>query len=161
MPVIFYLKLTTNHLKPYYLRVSIKQLHRLQQILIRTFAYHFTVKYIPGVPVSWQIVCLNMVEKKDTIKLPMLNIHQITSQLNAKSDSLNQMRIATQEDNALALFKHTITHGWPSTITEVPSKIHSYFTFREELIIEDGIVLKATQIVVPHKKTSSYTSSHT
>ena len=33
----------------------------------------------------------------------------------------------------------------------MPSEIQAYWTFRKELIIEDGIVLKETQIVVPHK----------
>ena len=76
----------------------------------------------------------------------------MTNQLSARSDSLNEMRISTQEDDELALLKHTITHGWPSTITEVPSVIEAYWTFREELTIEDGIVMKGTQVVVPHKK---------
>ena len=57
-----------------------------------------------------------------------------------------------QKDDELVLLKHTITHGWPSTIREVPSGIQAYWTFREELTIEDGIVLKGTWIVVPHKK---------
>ena len=61
------------------------------------------------------------------------------------------MRIATQEDDELALLKHTITYGWSSTIREVPGK-KPYWTFREELTFEDGIVLKGTWIVVPHKK---------
>ena len=50
------------------------------------------------------------------------------------------------------LLKHTIIHGWPSTIREVPSGIQVYWTLREELTVEDGIVLKGIQIVVPHKK---------
>ena len=62
------------------------------------------------------------------------------------------MRIATQEDDELALLKHTLTHGWPSTVREVPGKIQPYWTFREELTVDDGIVLKGTQIVVTHKK---------
>ena len=62
------------------------------------------------------------------------------------------MRIATQNDDELALLKHTIMHGWPSTIREVPSEIQPYWTFREELTIEYGIVSKGTQKVVPHKK---------
>ena len=53
------------------------------------------------------------------------------------------MRIVTQEDDELALLKHTIMSGWPSTIREVPSKIQPYWTFREELTVEDGIVLKS------------------
>ena len=62
------------------------------------------------------------------------------------------MTIATQEDDELVLLKHTIMHGYPSTIKEVPSEIQPYWTFREELIVEDGIILKGTQIVVQHKK---------
>ena len=62
------------------------------------------------------------------------------------------MRIATQEDSEPVLLKHTITHGWPSTIKEVPNEIQAYWTLREEMTIEDGIVLKGTWIMVPHKK---------
>ena len=89
---------------------------------------------------------------KDSIKLPKLHIHQIISQLHARSDCLQDFRIATQEDDELALFKQTIMTGWPSTIREVPSKIQLYWTFREELTAEDGLVLKGTYIVIPHKK---------
>ena len=75
------------------------------------FAYHFTVRYIPGITNQLED-CLSQVGgQKDTIKLQKLHIHQITNQLSTGSDSKNQMRIATQEDDELALLKHTITHG--------------------------------------------------
>ena len=35
---------------------------------------------------------------------------------------------------------------------EVPSKLHAYWTFREELMVEDGLVLKGTKIVIPKNK---------
>ena len=38
-----------------------------------------------------------------------MHLYQIPNQLNARSDNLNQLQIATQEDNELALLKHTIT----------------------------------------------------
>ena len=115
---------------------------RLQWILRRTFAYHFTVRYIAGVT-NHLVDCLSCLGgQKDSIMLPKLQGHQITSHLNARSDSLQEIRVAMQEDDQLALLKHTITHGWPSTIREVPSKIQPYWTFREELTVEDGIVLK-------------------
>ena len=114
--------------------------------------YHFTAKYIPG-STNPLADCLSYLGgQKDTIKLPKLHVHQITNQLSARSDSLNEMRIATQENDDLALHKHTITHGWPRTIREVSSEIQPYWTFREELTVEDGVVLKGTQIVVPQKK---------
>ena len=62
---------------------------------------------------------------------------------------MNQLPIATQEDDKLVLLKHTITNGWPNSITEIPHEIQTYWTFHEELTIEDGLVLKGTRIVIP------------
>ena len=42
--------------------------------------------------------------------------------------------------------------GLPSTIREVPCEIQPYGAFREELTVEDGLSLKGTHIVIPHKK---------
>ena len=108
---------------------------RLQKILVRTFAYHFTVRYIPGVT-NQLADCLSWLGgQKDTIKIPKLHIHQITSQLNARSESVNDIGIATQEDDEFSLSKHTITHGWPNSIREVPRKVQPYWTFRVELTV--------------------------
>ena len=41
--------------------------------------------------------------------------------------------------------------GWPSTIKEIPPVLQLYWTFHEELTIEDGLILKGTRIVIPHK----------
>ena len=43
-------------------------------------------------------------------------------------------------------------HGWPKTIKEVPQEIQKYWTFHEELMIEDGLILKGTRIVIPTAK---------
>ena len=42
--------------------------------------------------------------------------------------------------------------GWPNNIKEIPQVLHPYWTFCEELTIEDGLILKGTRIVIPHKK---------
>ena len=65
---------------------------------------------------------------------------------------MNDLRVPTKEDDELVLPNDPMTNGWPSIIREVPSEIQPYWTFREELTIEDGIILKGTWIVVPHKK---------
>ena len=57
--------------------------------------------------------------------------------------------MATQEDDELILLKHKITNGWPNSIKEVPPEIQAYWTFCEELTIENGLVLKGTRIVIP------------
>ena len=125
---------------------------RLQIILIRTFPYHFTVHYIPGLTNQLADCLFQFGGQKDTIKLPKSHLYQITNQLSTRSDSLNQLRLATQKDDELILLKHTITQGWPSTIKEVPNVLQPYWTFREELTVEDCLVLKGTRIVIPNRK---------
>ena len=41
---------------------------------------------------------------------------------------------------------------WPANIREIPQVLHPYWTFHEELTIEDGLVLKGTQIIIAIKK---------
>ena len=62
------------------------------------------------------------------------------------------MHEALLTDDTLAILKYTIQKGWPTTIKELPSKIQPYWTFKEELTIEDGLTLKVTRIVVPSMK---------
>ena len=124
---------------------------RLQRILIRTQPYNFTVRYIPGKR-NLLTDCLSRLGKQeDAIKLPKLHVYQISHQLSARSDSLQEIRQATQTDDELALLKHTIMTGWPTNIREVPQILHPYWTFHEELTIEDGLILKGTRIIIPTK----------
>ena len=122
---------------------------RLQRLLIKTFAYDFTVKYLPGE--NNQLAdCLSRLGcLQDKIKLPRLKVHLLTTRLSVTSDKIQQIRQATQDDDTMALLKHTITLGWPHTVQELPKELQAYWTFREEMIVEDGPILKATRIVIP------------
>ena len=68
---------------------------RLQRILIRTFPYHFTLCYIPGITNQLANCLSRLGGQKDTIKLTKLYLYQITNQLCARSDSLNKMSVHT------------------------------------------------------------------
>ena len=93
-----------------------------------------------------------MGDQKDCIKLPKLQVYQIAQQLPASSDSLHQLRLSMQADDELALMKHTIMQGWPKSSKQVPPELQPFWTFREELIVEDGLILKGTRIGIPKKQ---------
>ena len=64
---------------------------RLQCILIRTLPYNFMVRYIPG-PKNLLVDCLSTLgDQNDTIKLPKLHVYQISQQLPARSDKLQEL----------------------------------------------------------------------
>ena len=61
-----------------------------------------------------------------------------------------------QADDELALFKHTIIQGWPSSIKQVLQVAQPYQTFREELIVEDGLILKGTRTAFQPRNMKPY-----
>ena len=63
-----------------------------------------------------------------------------------------------QADDELALLKHTIMQGWPSSIKQIPPVLQPSWIFREELTVEDGLILKGTRIVIPDRKGKPYFS---
>ena len=79
----------------------------------------------------------------------MLKIHAITRQLPATADRLNQFHTETAHNKELALLKHIVETGWPQEICDLPKEIQLYWTFHEEMTIEDGLILKGPHIIVP------------
>ena len=90
----------------------IQATQRLQRILIKTFPYHFTVHYIPGVTNQLANCLSRLGGLKDTIKLPKLHLYWITNQLCARCDGLNQWRVSVVSITILTI-----------CITSVPSVI--------------------------------------
>ena len=47
--------------------------------------------------------------------------------------------------------KHTIIKGWPKQRSECPKNLIEYWSYRDELSILDGLILKGTHIVIPNQ----------
>ena len=122
---------------------------RMQRLLLPTIPYDMTVEYIKG-STNFIADCLSRAPvAKDTIKLPLLQVNQITAHARCTQDKLNKLRESTAKDDTLALLKHTVQHGWPQTITELPPELRPYWTFRDEITLEDGLLLKGERLIIP------------
>ena len=62
---------------------------------------------------------------------------------------LTRVQQATEADGEMVLLKMVIQTGWPDTKEEVPLSVQGYFHFRDELSVQDGLVLKGERLVVP------------
>ena len=121
----------------------------MQRLLLPTIPYDMAVEYIKG-ETNFIADCLSRAPvAKDTIKLPILQVNQITAHVRCTQDRIDRIQQSTVKDDTLALLKYTVQHGWPQTITELPPELHPYWTFREEISIEDGILLKGERIIIP------------
>ena len=56
----------------------------------------------------------------------------------------------TREDGELQLLKHNIINGWPDKHTSISHQLHQYWAYRDDLVIEDALIMKGECIVIPH-----------
>jgi transposase InsO family protein len=128
---------------------------RLQRIIIRCLPYDFHTRYIKG-KTNVLADCMSRLpsgsDKLSTshgIQLPKIQVNCITSTLKATDHQLGRIRDATDSDEELSKLKHIIQHGWPQLIKKLPVALQHYWNFREQMTLENGIILKNTKIVIP------------
>ena len=80
------------------------------------------------------------------------------------SNSLKSLQSATEEDEEMQMLAKVIRTGWPNQKDFLDLSILKYFPFREELTIQNGLILKGDRIVIPHSMRKEMTerahSSH-
>lgn len=63
-------------------------------------------------------------------------------------DCLQEIKDETGRDNKLQDLIHVIFTGWPETVSEVKDKVRPLFNFRDELVIQEGIIFCGDRIVI-------------
>ena len=61
----------------------------------------------------------------------------------------------TQKDSTLTDLQHTITHGWPKNKQHLATHLCPYLSFREELTVNNGVIYKGQQVLVPETMQST------
>ena len=51
---------------------------------------------------------------------------------------------------------HFIANGWPSKLKSVTPDVKGYFPIRDELIVDNGVILKGLRVVVPNSFPKEY-----
>ena len=66
-----------------------------------------------------------------------------------KDEHLNEIRGATAMDEDLRTLGEVILKGWPDDRKQVPQQLRPYFHFKDEVTIQDGLIMKRERIVIP------------
>ena len=124
---------------------------RLQRLLLNMTKYDIEIRYIQGktnvlADALSRVSYMEPPFKEDEV--PLLEVNAITSTLPASPAKLEEIRQCTDQDVVLAQLKDVVHHGWPEYPNECPQDLREFWNFREDLSVENGLVLKRHRLVM-------------
>ena len=64
-------------------------------------------------------------------------------------DHLQQIKHVSSDDPVTQALCETILRDWPECKSDVPECVLPYFDFRDELTVQDQLVFKGAELVIP------------
>ncbi|CAB4030234.1 Hypothetical predicted protein [Paramuricea clavata] len=143
---------------------------RLQRMLMRLQMYDLSVRYkrrtelyladtlsrhyLTAVQETREADVLNYLSDVEIEQGEHEEIMEI-NQLLASEDVANMYRDKTDQNEDLQVLKRVIQSGWPVVKNNLPAAVGSYFHIRDELVVQDGLILRGDRLVIPkaHRKT--------
>ena len=131
--------------------IQLENLHaaprRLQRMLLRLQNYDVIIRYQPGKTLLLADGLSRLVEDRPD---PPVQLDVRVNLVQFSSDRVEQLREETARDPVLAPLRDIIVSGWPDTERKLPKLLKPYWSYRDELSIDDGVILKGSdQVLVP------------
>ncbi|UYV62382.1 K02A2.6-like, partial [Cordylochernes scorpioides] len=141
----------------------LKAPQRLQRMLLRLQRYNLELEHVQGSQMHladiFSRACIKDV-RNENLKYDVYPIDIIYKEiatvnvmetLSVCSDTVLRIREETLSDPILCEVKKLILNGWPPNKNQTSMLTREYWNFREELTVQDGIILKNDRIVIPNK----------
>ena len=119
---------------------------RLQRMLLRLQPYDMEIQYRKG---SELLLADFLSRYKPNRKEPHIHMDHTIHSVRWTDSRLDILRTATSNDPVLKDLLSVVRNGWPEQCSALPRKLHPFWTLRHYIGIEDGILIKGQQIIVP------------
>ena len=119
---------------------------RLQRMLLCLQEYDLSIIYCPGKEMSLADGFSWLPNKKTKEEI---NLNVRVDFVQFSTEKLTQIHQATKADPILCELRETILQGWPNTFRETSKNLQPYWSYRDELAIENGILMKSGRIIIP------------
>ncbi|XP_018497479.1 uncharacterized protein LOC100909341, partial [Galendromus occidentalis] len=124
---------------------------RLQQMRLSLQRYDIKVTYRPGRELHIaDFLSRNPLEEALVYKPRLSTIRHIA----IADQRLQEYQKETNQDEETATLKKLHEMGWPSDKMHLPEGARLYWPYRDEIHVEEGIVMRSNRIIVPKAKRS-------
>jgi transposase InsO family protein len=122
---------------------------RLQSMFLKAQTYDYNLVYAPGtsIPVA-DALSRAPLNKEDSVGRE----HEIADNLNfvqVKDRQMDKIKLASKHDEEMIQLRQVIIEGWPEHRNQIYPQLRQYFAYRDEMTVQDGIVLRGQRIVIP------------
>ena len=125
----------------------------LHRMLLQLQRYNLEVHHVPGKNIPVADVLSRKFMPAETVDQSVgdldVHIHSIISTLPVLDSKMEQIRLATSEDTQMHDLQTVIQEGWPQHRQNCKESILDCWSFRDELSVINGIILKGQKIFVP------------
>ena len=130
---------------------------RLQRMLMKLQRYRFNLTYKRGPtlhladtlsraalphPISSRVTHFNVFRME-------VESSELSRNARLEESTENHLREGTSKDITLTALYKVIVHGWPEDRSVISESLRPYWTYRDELSVQNGIIYKGTQVMVP------------
>jgi len=129
---------------------------RLQRMMLRLQKYNFIITYKKGKHMFLADTLSRSPRNSpdehtdDRADFEVMSIQHISSY------RLKELQTHTAQDPIFQRVCSVIKSGWPSSQSKLPAEIREYFPFRDELTVEEDVLMKGPRTVVPESLRSEY-----
>ena len=127
---------------------------RLQRLLLRLAQYDIELQYLKGkenvIADALSRVSPQPVEdNQDRPESEAIPVHLLTEDFPADAASIADFRKATADDTTCSLLMRTVIDGWPDSRKDCHPLLLDYWTYREEISAENGLLFKGYRLIIP------------
>ena len=124
---------------------------RLQRMLLKLQQHSLSVRYKKGKD-------LHLADTLSRAYLPEVNACESTRELEeidhrawmpVREETWQQLKNAAADDPVQQTLRAVIKRGWPDSKADVPECVHPYYDIRDELTVQQELIFKGQQLVVP------------
>ena len=83
-------------------------------------------------------------------------VWEVMSQLVVSDQEQSELQQATATDPEIQALKKLIIGGWSKNCKAIPPAARDYFAIRDELLIDDGVIMKGISLVIPKPLRKDY-----